>query len=142
MGLPMHLGVPDKSDTNHPFFNYTSGRWLYNESIRSAERHLIFDARALLQIIVESVNKQIGSVSTFTKIAEGGSYRIFEVVFNDKTSAIARLPYPCTLPQSFGIASEVATIQFLRRQGIAVPQVYAWTSSMENAVGSAYIIMA
>jgi hypothetical protein len=103
---------------------------------------MVFDARALLQIIVESVNKQIDAVSTFSKIAEGGSYRIFEAVFEDKTTAIARLPYPCTLPQSFGIASEVATMQFLRLHGIPIPQLYAWASSAENAVGSAYMIMA
>ncbi|KAG9683763.1 hypothetical protein KCU95_g13446, partial [Aureobasidium melanogenum] len=138
----MYLSLPDKSDVNHPFFNYTSGRWLYNEQTRRDERHLVFDARALLQIIVESVNRQIDCVSTFSKIAEGGSYRIFEAVFDDKTAAIARLPYPCTLPPSFGIASEVATMQFLRLHGVPVPQLYAWAPSAENAVGSAYIIMA
>jgi hypothetical protein len=88
------------------------------------------------------VNKHIDLVSTFTKIAEGGSYRVFEAVFDDKTAVIARLPYPCTLPRSFGIASEVATMQFLRLHDIPVPQLYAWSTTAENAVGSAYIIMA
>lgn len=96
----------------------------------------------MLQIIAESVNRQIDSVSTFSKIAEGGSYRVFEAVFDDKTAVIARLPYPCTLPPSFGIASEVATMQFLRLHGVPVPQLYAWAPSAENAVGSAYMIMA
>jgi hypothetical protein len=88
------------------------------------------------------VNKHIDSVSTFTKIAEGGSYRVFEAVFDDNITVIARLPYPCTLPRSFGIASEVATMQFLRLHNVPVPQIYAWSSSAENAVGSPYIIMA
>lgn len=110
--------------------------------MRRAERHLIFDVRALLQIIVESVNKQIDCVSTFSKIAEGGSYRVFEAVFDDKTAVIARLPYPCTLPLAFGIASEVATMQFLRMHGLPIPQLYAWAPSVENVVGSAYMIMA
>jgi aminoglycoside phosphotransferase (APT) family kinase protein len=102
---------------------------------------LAFDARALLQIIVKSVNRQIDCVSTFSKIAEGGAYRVFEAAFEDKTAVIARLPYPCTLPPSFGIASEVATMQFLRLHGVPVPQLYAWASSAENALGSAYTIM-
>lgn len=134
--------IPSKQDDGHPFYNYTSGRWLYNEHNRLAERHLIFDVTALLQVIAEGVERSPDSILKFSKIAEGGSYRVFEAVFADGFAVIARLPYPCTVPRSFGIASEVATMQFMRLHDIPVPQVYAWASSATNAVGSAYIIMA
>lgn len=114
----------------------------YNEQRRLAERRLIFDATALLQVIAKAVKRSSDSILKFSKIAEGGSYRVFEAVFGDGFAVIARLPYPCTVPRSFGIASEVATMQFLRLHDIPVPQVYDWASSARNAVGSEYIIMA
>ena len=102
---------------------------------------MALDARVLLQIIVESANRQIDCVSTFPKVAEGGAYRVSEAVFDDKTAVIARLPYLCTLPPSFGIASEVATMQLIQLHGVPVLQLYSWASSEENALGSAYTIM-
>jgi len=81
----------------------------------------MFDVKALLQVIAKSVDKAIESILGFSKIAEGGSYRIFEAVFEDGLAVIARLPYPCTIPRTFGIASEVATMQFLRQHGIPIP---------------------
>lgn len=114
----------------------------YNEQTRRDERHLVFDVRALILVIVRSVDKALDSMMSFSKIAEGGSYRIFEAVFDDGFAVIARLPYPCTVPRTFGIASEVATMQFLRMHGIPIPQLFDWASSASNAVGSGYIIMA
>jgi hypothetical protein len=55
--------------------------------------------------------------------------------------AIARLPYPCTLPRKYGVASEVATMEFLRMHGIPIPKILDWSSSASNQLGSEYIIM-
>ncbi|OBT69977.1 hypothetical protein VE03_00381 [Pseudogymnoascus sp. 23342-1-I1] len=77
----------------------------------------------------------------FTKIAEGGSFRVFEANFRDGSRAIARLPYPCTIPRGYGIASEVATMEFLRSQGVPIPRVFDWDSSASNEIGSEYIVM-
>ena len=106
------------------------------------ERRLVFNATALFEVIAKSVNKPSDAIKSFTKIAEGGSYRVFEAKFDDELGIIVRLPYPCTLPRSFGIASEVATMQFLRLQGIPIPEIFDWASSAENPVGSEYIVMA
>ncbi|KAH9882972.1 hypothetical protein J1614_000338 [Plenodomus biglobosus] len=54
---------------------------------------------------------------------------------------IARLPYPSTVPCKYGIASEVATMDFLQRHGVPIPKVFDWNSSTSNQVGSEYIIM-
>lgn len=110
--------------------------------MRRAERHLVFNVVALLEAIAESVNKPVDSISNFSKIAEGGSFRVFEAVFSDGFAVIVRLPYPCTIPRSFGIASEAATMQFLRLHGIPIPRLFAWASSAANPVGSEYMIMA
>jgi len=113
----------------------------YNESMRLNERRLHFNVNALRDIIAESVHASSRHIIKFAKIAEGGSFRVFEATFRDNLKVIARLPYPCTLPHGEGIASEAATMEFLRLQGIPVPKVHAWDSSAANPVGAAYMIM-
>ncbi|KAM5469972.1 hypothetical protein MferCBS49748_002734 [Microsporum ferrugineum] len=114
----------------------------YNETKRLRERHLIFNVKKLLNIIASSVGQPSENVILFTKIAEGGSYRVFEATFKNGEEVIARLPYPCTLPSTYGIASEVATIDYLRLQGIPIPKVLAWNNSVtNNPLGIEYIIM-
>ncbi|KFY68186.1 hypothetical protein V498_10721 [Pseudogymnoascus sp. VKM F-4517 (FW-2822)] len=113
----------------------------YNEHLRLAERRLHFNIDALCQIVAKSVRQSSDDITLFTKIAEGGSFRVFEASFQDGSKAIARLPYPCTIPRGYGVASEVATMEFLRSQGVPIPRVFYWDSSASNEVGSEYIIM-
>ena len=120
--------------------NCTSSR--YNERKRRAERHLVFDVPALLRIIAKAAKKPLESILNFSKLAEGGSYRVFEAIFADGITIIARLRYTCTLPRTFGIASEVATMHFLRQNGIPVPHVFDFQTTASNTVGSEYMIMA
>ncbi|KFZ20633.1 hypothetical protein V502_03115 [Pseudogymnoascus sp. VKM F-4520 (FW-2644)] len=131
----------DINHNSHPFYNYTSGRWLYNEHLRLAERQLHFNINALCQVVAKSVQQSSDNITLFTKIAEGGSYRVFEASFRDGSRAIARLPYPCTIPRGYGVASEVATMEFLRSRGVPIPRVFCWDSSASNEVGSEYIVM-
>lgn len=95
----------------------------------------------MCQIVAKSVRQSNDDITLFTKIAEGGSFRVFEASFQDGSKAIARLPYPCTIPRGYGVASEVATMEFLRSQGVPIPRVFDWDSSASNEVGSEYIIM-
>ncbi|KAE9368100.1 phosphotransferase family protein [Stipitochalara longipes BDJ] len=133
--------MTDINDATHPFYNYTSGRWLYNEHLRLPERRLYFNIHELCRVVAKSVGLTDSDIILFTKIAEGGSYRIFEATFRDGLKVIARLPYPSTLPRKYGVASEVATMEFLRLHGVPVPKVFNWSSSSSNTVGSEYIIM-
>ncbi|KAM5454088.1 hypothetical protein McanCB49686_004395 [Microsporum canis] len=113
----------------------------YNETKRLRERHLVFNVKKLLNIIASSVDQPSENVILFTKIAEGGSYRVFEATFKNGEEVIARLPYLCTLPGTYGIASEAATIDYLRLQGIPIPKVLAWNNSVtNNPLGTEYII--
>lgn len=61
---------------------------------------------------------------------------------NDGFELIAKVPHHSTLPRRFTTESEVAILEFLRLKGIPAPQVYAWSSTQSNAVGTEYIIMA
>ena len=113
----------------------------YNERWRLSERQRGFDIHELCQAAAESVSRSVDDITTFAKIAEGGSYRIFEATFQDRLNVIVRLPYPSTIPQEYGIASEVATMEYLRLHGIPIPKVFDWSSSTDNPVQSEYIIM-
>ncbi|ESZ90625.1 phosphotransferase enzyme family protein [Sclerotinia borealis F-4128] len=137
-----HIGKTRKmNDTTNPFFNYTFNRWLYNEQLRLVERQLYFDINKLCRIIAKAVGQPQNDLVLVTKLAEGGSYRIFEATFRDGLKAVARLPYPCTIPRKYGVASEVATMEFLRTHGIPIPKILDWSSSTSNPLASEYIIM-
>jgi len=49
--------------------------------------------------------------------------------------------YLSTIPQKYGVASEVATMELLWLHGVPTHKVFDWDSSSLNAVGSEYIIM-
>lgn len=61
----------------------------------------------------------------------------------DGFEVIAKIPYRNAVPHQYLTASEVATMDFVRRQfEIPVPKVYAWSAETEgNSVGTEYIVM-
>lgn len=54
---------------------------------------------------------------------------------------VARIPYPVTEPKNLLVASEVATMDFLRSHGIPVPKVYGYSTVSTNTAGTEYIFM-
>ncbi|KAL1978987.1 hypothetical protein VTN96DRAFT_7615 [Rasamsonia emersonii] len=125
----------------HDLFRYTSGRWIYNEPLRLAERELVFDVPQLKRIAAKSINRSESDVLSIRKLAEGGFNRTFEISMRDGFQVIARLPYPSTTPTHYTIASEVATMDFVRSHGLPVPRVFDYSATNENPVGAEYIIM-
>lgn len=113
----------------------------YNESLRLSERYVAFDVPQLKRVAAASIGRSESDISSFRKLAEGGFNRTFEIVMQDGVQLVARIPYPITEPKHFAIASEVATMDFFRLQGIPVPRVLAYSANDENPVGAEYIIM-
>ncbi|KAK0268280.1 hypothetical protein LTS00_017612 [Friedmanniomyces endolithicus] len=122
-------------------FHYTSGRWLYNESKRLSERSVRFNIPALLEAAARSVGRTTADVRSFKKLAEGGFNRIFELAMRDGTKVIARLPYPIAQPGRLAVASEVATMDLIRSNGVPVPKVFDYSADATNPVGTEYIFM-
>lgn len=54
---------------------------------------------------------------------------------------VARIPYPVTEPKFLLVASEVATMDFLRVHGIPVPKVFGYSPDANNSAGTEYIFM-
>ncbi|PPJ57908.1 hypothetical protein CBER1_09945 [Cercospora berteroae] len=122
-------------------FHYTSGRWLYNESKRLAERHVSFDMHSLMRAAAASVNRSYEDINSVRKVAEGGFNRVFELTMKDGFQLIARIPYASAQPKHLATASEVATMALVRSHGVPVPQVYTYSADPGNAAGCDYIIM-
>jgi hypothetical protein len=113
----------------------------YNEHLRLKERYLEFSVPALKKAIAAAYGHSTSDIISFFKFSEGGFNRLFQATFNDGKQIIARIPYPSTGPEHYAVASEVATMDYLRLHGITTPEVYCWCSTRANPVGAEYIIM-
>ncbi|KAH8916403.1 hypothetical protein BT69DRAFT_1228530 [Atractiella rhizophila] len=60
---------------------------------------------------------------------------------HDGFQMIARIPYPVTQPKFYAVASEVATMAFLRAHDLPVPKVYGYSPTSDNAAKTEYIFM-
>ncbi|OOF97131.1 hypothetical protein ASPCADRAFT_3749 [Aspergillus carbonarius ITEM 5010] len=122
-------------------FEYTSGRFLFNEEIRLAERRVQFDVNALLHAVCRSTNRPVSDLSSVSKLAEGGFNRVLQTTFKDGYTVVARIPYRATVPKRLAVASEVATLDILRRNGIPVPTVLGYSANHANPIGAEYILL-
>lgn len=77
----------------------------------------------------------------FEKLAEGGFNRSFTITMRDGFQFVARIPYPVTEPKFLVVASEVATMDFLRSRGIPVPKIFGYSAVADNSASTEYIFM-
>lgn len=54
---------------------------------------------------------------------------------------VARIPFPVTEPRSLLIGSEVATMDYLRSNGLPIPKVFGYSTTTDNPAGTEYIFM-
>ncbi|EAT88561.1 hypothetical protein HBH56_242210 [Parastagonospora nodorum] len=130
-----------KTCDKQSLFSYTAGRFLINEDMRMEERHVEFNDEALQRAAEASVGNKHGKVVSTKKLAEGGFNRVFVLKLQDGFELIAKIPYHIARPEYFATASEAATLTFLRLKGIPVPEVYNYSATVENPVGTEYIFM-
>ncbi|KAB8259430.1 kinase-like domain-containing protein [Aspergillus pseudonomiae] len=129
--------MPSCSD----LFDYTSGRWMYNDALRHRERRRVFNVPELKRLAASSIRQKEEDVVAFEKLAEGGFNRSFLITMRDNFQFVARIPYPVIQPKSLLIASQVATMDFLRSHGLPVPEVYSYSASADNRAQPEYIFM-
>ncbi|KAJ5117871.1 hypothetical protein N7526_010894 [Penicillium atrosanguineum] len=122
-------------------FDYTSGRWIYNDNLRQRERRRVFNISELKRLAALAVQQKKADVIEFKKLAEGGFNRSFLITMRDGYQFVARIPYPATEPKYLVVASEVATLDFLRAHGIPVPKVFDYSAVADNSAGTEYIFL-
>ncbi|EAS27510.1 uncharacterized protein CIMG_10115 [Coccidioides immitis RS] len=135
---PSQVAAEEGMGNQDDLFEYTSGRWIYNEPRRLAERHLVFNVDELKKAAATAVGRPVSEIRSIRKLAEGGFNRVFDISMKDGSSLLARLPYPSTMPRCLAVASEVATLAFVRACGIPAPRVLGY-SAHDNPVGVEYV---
>ncbi|KAL7773215.1 hypothetical protein CFE70_003179 [Pyrenophora teres f. teres 0-1] len=96
---------------------------------------------AFKHLAAASVNRDSQDIAQFEKLAEGGFNRTFLITMRDGFQLVGRIPYPMTEPKHLVIASEVATLDFLRINNIPIPKIYSYSTALENLAGTEYIFM-
>jgi hypothetical protein len=101
----------------------------------------VFNVPEFKRLAAAAVDRRVEDVVQFEKLAEGGFNRTFLITMRGGFQFVGRVPYPVTQPKRLVIASEVATIDFLRSHGIPVPKVYSYSATPENVAGTEYLFM-
>jgi hypothetical protein len=105
-------------------FDYTSGRWLWNENEQLEARHRRFDILGLQQAACQAVGTK--KCISLQKIGEGNFNKAYRLEMEDGQKAIAKIPHPNAGPPVLTTSSEVATMEFARDiLDIPVPKVLA-----------------
>ncbi|OJJ43599.1 hypothetical protein ASPZODRAFT_136051 [Penicilliopsis zonata CBS 506.65] len=128
-----------RSARTNNYFSYTSGRWLFNEQQQLDKRYIEFDIPALQRIAGQAVGSRCMKMD---KLPEGLFNKVFSLHMENGKEVLARIPNPNAGHPRYVVASEVATLDFLRTVlDIPVPRVLSWSSSQPNPVGAEYILM-
>lgn len=89
---------------NGNLFNYTSGRWLWNEQKQLDMRYRRFNVESLKKVACEALDST--ECISHEKIGEGNYNKAFRLVMQDGRYVIARIPSPnagpATLTTAFG----------------------------------------
>ncbi|KAH8104316.1 hypothetical protein DFH11DRAFT_1551012 [Phellopilus nigrolimitatus] len=122
--LVPHRAFSIMANSYDDLFDYTSGRWAFNDALRHAERRLVFDVEGLRRLAAQSVGRSPADVVNLSKLAEGGFNRTFLITLCDNFQMV---------PKYYAVASEVATMELLRSSGLPVPEVYGYSPASDNA---------
>ncbi|RAL12777.1 phosphotransferase family protein [Aspergillus homomorphus CBS 101889] len=138
-GLQRPHSISSRPTHSHDF-NYTSGCWLIIEAHQLERRHIRFDVPALQGIAGQLIGSRCVRMY---KIPEGLFNKVFSLHMETGKEILARIPNPNAGHPHYMVASEVASLDFLRNVlEIPVPRVLAWSSSSQpNPVGAEYILM-
>ncbi|KZT08422.1 uncharacterized protein LAESUDRAFT_649018 [Laetiporus sulphureus 93-53] len=142
----LHLTPSSRPDTE-TLFTSSSNRWLCNDELQHKVRSAPFNPDALEHVACNSVDAQ--HCTSWVKIGEGSFNRIFLLRFDNGAEVVARIPLPLIGNVERTIASEAATMCYVRERWInnrsrnvpLPPKVLAWKASYNNPAQTPYIIL-
>lgn len=94
-----------------------------------------------MSAVCRSENRPVSDLSSLSKLAEGGYNRVLQTTFKDGYTVLIKIPYTTTVPKRLTTASEVATLDLLRCNGLPVPKVLDYSADHTNPVGAEYIVL-
>jgi hypothetical protein len=95
----------------------------------------------LQRLAAEAVARKAEDILYIAKLGEGAANRAFVIHFRDDFKLVARIPYPITEPRPHVVASEAATMTFLRSSDIPVPKVYGYSATADNPAQTEYMLL-
>jgi hypothetical protein len=98
-------------DPEH-FYQYTSGRWLWNEKYQLARRYVRFDLPGLLKVSAQAIGAR--RCVEVKKLPEGNFNKVLSLTMEDSRKLIAKIPNPNAGRPHYTTASEVATMDYVR----------------------------
>ena len=98
-------------DTNSHYFNYTSGRWLIDEAHQLKKRYTNFNIPALQHTAGQLMGSRCIQMN---KLPEGLFNKVFSLRMENGKEILARIPNPNAGHPHYVVASEVATLDFVR----------------------------
>jgi hypothetical protein len=111
----------------------------FNEAFRRQELRRVFNVDGLRRLAAESVRRSTDDIADLRKLDENGYNRNFLITMRDGFKMVARIPLLVTIPGFFVVASEVATMDFLRSRGLPIPEIYGYSPSTDNVAETEYI---
>jgi hypothetical protein len=111
----------------------------FNEKLRMRERHVQFCLSELSNAICCALKRNRADYRSIDKCVEVGFNRIIQATFIDGLGILARLPFNMKAPLRHSVASEAATLTFLRAQGLPVPKAHSYSLTSDNPVKTPYI---
>ena len=95
----------------------------YKEQQRLTDRERAFSVVGLQRLAAMAMSRKFEDIISIDKLGEGAANRAFVIRFRGDFKLVARIPYPITNPPHLVVASEAATLIFLRSKGIPVPGI-------------------
>ena len=111
-----------------------------NDALRQEDRRRVFNVNAISRLAAESIGRSPDDVVSFEKLTEGGFNRTFLITMRDNFKLVARIPYPVTVPKSYVLASEVATMDSLCSSGLLIHKVYGYSPTSDNMAETEYFL--
>ncbi|GES59319.1 phosphotransferase enzyme family protein [Aspergillus terreus] len=132
--------LPWQTISREQLFTYTNGHFLIDEDHQFSRRYRKFNLDALCDIAARAG----GSTCRITAIEklEGRFSKALLMKREDGSELIAKVPCRIAGPAYLTTASEVGTLEYIKRYTtIPVPRLFSWSSDASNPVGAEYIVM-
>lgn len=132
-----------EKEVDEGLYQFTGGRWLYNEHEQRQARYARFDVAQLASIAGEATGTTFCEFNS--RLGNGFYNKTRRLIMGGSLSVVARIPCPVAGPSRLVTASEVTTLQFAREVlKLPVPRVITWNGANRgrtNGVGADYLLM-
>ncbi|KAE8149487.1 phosphotransferase enzyme family protein [Aspergillus avenaceus] len=128
-------------NSSDEFFKFTRGRFLVEEAKNLKSRETKFDLNRLARVAADSVGAT--QCISIKKYPDGMFNKAFLMTMDNGREVVSKVPNPNAGIPHFTTASEVATMDFVRKVlDTPAPRVYSWNSQAKShPVGAEFIIM-